>query len=716
MFLAIAAVGLSKVERPNFPLTIESIMRGPALVGHAPRDLRWSADGQRLQFSWAKADGKGDPEYRTYVVDRDGTNLKPGSLPSDNRPSTPPAAPQTVGDLTVYEADQGIFVKNAKTGATTNVQHTDGFGSHPHLSRDGKSVVFERAGNIFRTPITGGAAIQLTDLKQSGEAPTKTLDKGPVVLQVPAGYRSGTLTISPDGSHASLDLTQPASGGRRTEVPTYVTRDGYTTTIPGYEKVGTPQSHGKILIVNLEKGTTTEIATPRPGRVGGLRWAPDGRHAFAVGRSEDHKDQWIYGFSINDDKVSTAWDEHDDAWIGGPGQGFVGWLPDSSGIYFTSEKNGYANLYEVAPDGGELAPIVSGNFEISNIRVDLPRHRFVFVSSEGSPFRRHVDTVDFMGGVRTKLAELSADEDATYALSPDGKDVAVVRSTSNRPAELWLGTTQVTHTPTAEFLAGPWIAPPIVMVPSTDGAQVPARLYQPTHWHRGGPAVIFVHGAGYLQNIYEGWSHYFREYMFHHYLMSRGYAVLDLDFRASAGYGKAWRTAVYRHMGGKDLDDQVAGADYLVKHLGVNPKRIGIYGGSYGGFITLMAMFKTPDTFAAGAALRPVSDWTNYNHGYTSDILSNPQDDKEAYLQSSPINFAAGLKGSLLICHGMVDTNVHFEDSVRLVEKLIELGKRNWEVAPYPVEDHAFEKPSSWTDEYQRISDLFDRTIGSGRR
>ena len=124
----------------------------------------------------------------------------------------------------------------------------------------------------------------------------------------------------------------------------------------------------------------------------------------------------------------------------------------------------------------------------------------------------------------------------------------------------------------------------------------------------------------------------------------------------------------------------------------MNPKRIGVYGGSYGGFITLMAMFTTPDVFAAGAALRPVTDWAHYNHGYTSNILNVPQKDAEAYRKSSPIYFAEGLKGALLICHGMVDTNVLFQDSVRLAQRLIELRKENWEFAPYPVENHGFER------------------------
>ncbi len=199
--------------------------------------------------------------------------------------------------------------------------------------------------------------------------------------------------------------------------------------------------------------------------------------------------------------------------------------------------------------------------------------------------------------------------------------------------------------------------------------------------------------------------------MFHNMLMQQGYTVLDPDYQGSAGYGRDWRTAIYRHMGGKDLNDILDGASFLSKEHGIDAKRIGVYGGSYGGFITFMAMFTSPDTFAAGAALRPVTDWSHYNHWYTSRILNTPFTDPVAYRRSSPIYFAEGLKGHLLICHGMVDSNVQYIDSVRLPQRLIELRKKNWEMASYPVEPHGFRTPSGWYDEYRRIYELFERTI-----
>jgi dipeptidyl aminopeptidase/acylaminoacyl peptidase len=223
--------------------------------------------------------------------------------------------------------------------------------------------------------------------------------------------------------------------------------------------------------------------------------------------------------------------------------------------------------------------------------------------------------------------------------------------------------------------------------------------------------VVFVHGAGYLQNAHQGWSGYFREFMFHSFLTRQGYLVLDMDYRASAGYGAAWRTAIYRDMGTPELEDLEDGVAWLVEEQGADRRRVGVYGGSYGGFLTLMALFKEPDLFAAGAALRPVTDWAHYNHPYTSNILNTPDLDPDAYQRSSPIEHAAGLSRPLLICAPMLDDNVFFQDTVRLAQRLIELGKEDWEVAIYPVEPHGFRRPDSWLDEYRRIFELFESRL-----
>lgn len=353
------------------------------------------------------------------------------------------------------------------------------------------------------------------------------------------------------------------------------------------------------------------------------------------------------------------------------------------------------------------------------------RH-FCYTSNEKHPGIYEVYRLGVGGDAAERLTHLGGQN--SFALSPDGKSLLITHSSMTRPPELYLqaasadsAANQVTSTVSDRFTNQPWVEPRIIEVPSSHVARpIYARLYLPEDDPRTStssarsesgslrPAVVFVHGAGYLQNAHRGWSGYFREFMFHTLLVEHGYVVLDMDYRASAGYGRDWRTAIYRQMGTPEVEDLEDGVRYLAQHHRVDPDRVGVYGGSYGGFLTMMALFTKPGLFAAGAALRPVTDWAHYNHGYTSNILNTPEIDPDAYERSSPIEFAAGLSAPLLICTGMLDDNVFFQDSVRLVQRLIELEKEDWEIAVYPIEPHGFREPSSWLDEYRRIFKLFE--------
>ena len=461
-----------------------------------------------------------------------------------------------------------------------------------------------------------------------------------------------------------------------------------------------------------------------------MRWtlpivSRDGRYAVASVRSADNKDRWLVTVDPGTGATRVLHHEHDDAWVrdmgtGSYGTSNLGFLPDQRTVFFTSEHTGWTHLYAVDAGGGAPRALTSGQWEVSGVDLAPLKKTFLLTTNEPHPGERQVYTMPIGGGPRTRLtAEVGSN---TGVLSPDEGTLGFVRSTSNRPPDVFLAVAragapavQVTTSAQPEWLAYPWLDPKLVAFRARDGAMVRARVYLPEMLGKARdprrPGVVFIHGAGYLQNAHRYWSYYYREYMFHHLLADRGYVVLDVDYRGSAGYGRDWRTAIARHMGGKDLEDVLDGAAYLVADHGVDPARIGTYGGSYGGFLTLMALFTSPRTFAAGAALRPVTDWAHYNHAYTSNILNAPPDDPEAYRRSSPIYFAEGLAAPLLICHGMIDDNVHFQDSVRLAQRLIELRKEDWELAVYPVEKHAFEEETSWADQYRRILKLFETRV-----
>ncbi len=583
--------------------------------------------------------------------------------------------------------------------------------------------------------------------KDLGDSITNAWPKEKTLRVIPTDDKMlAGVQISSDGRFITYRLIRAAAGVKNTIVPNYVTESGFTEDIPGRSNVGAPQSIQEFFLFDTMKDTVYAIKTDS---IPGIRelpaylkdypavwnekskqpplravtfqlvsWAPGGDHAVLEVHSQDNKDRWLLLLDGATGKYSLLDRQHDEAWIGGPGtSGFgdsnTGWI-DATNFWFQSEVTGYSHLYSINVLTKARKTLTSGQYEVQHADLSKDKKYFYLITNEVHPGEQQFYRLPVNGGKADRITTMTGANQVT--VSPDEKWIAILYSYSNKPWELYLqenkpgGKIQqvTTMAQTEEFKAYPWRDPELITFTARDGAQVYARLYRPAQPHASKPAVIFVHGAGYLQNAHKWWSLYFREYMFHNLLADNGYTVLDIDYRGSSGYGRDWRTGIYRYMGGKDLSDQVDGAKILVEKYGVDPQHIGLYGGSYGGFITLMAMFTQPGVFQAGAALRSVTDWSHYNHGYTSNILNEPFTDSIAYYRSSPINFAAGLKGHLLMCHGMVDVNVHFQDIVRLSQKLIELGKDNWELAVYPVEDHGFVEPSSWTDEYKRIFKLFE--------
>jgi dipeptidyl aminopeptidase/acylaminoacyl peptidase len=761
--VALAIVALpttAQLQTPTFPLTVDSIMRGPALVGYPPSGLRWSGDSSKLYFEWRHA---GEDDASTWVVGREGG--EPHKLNSSQRKDAPPV--NGVWDHAhrrVLFADEGdIAIVDTMTGKRRQVTRTTGSESNPRWARHDAAVTFVRDNNLFLVPLDDGAIEQLTDIaprkRDARETDSqkfikteeekliehtrleaerkKERDDKKKASELPkyelADRQSAPdLQLAADGKHVFIVISERSDAAKRPNVPNYVTDSSYTEDIPARTFVGDAQDKRSLVVMNIETGKTVPVDAAFAGKRS-VRWNmpkldDEGTIAVAHARADDNKDRWLVVVDPETGKTRVLDALHDDAWVREVGGGFgsseasYGFV-DARRVWFLSERDGWMHLYTVDASAQQPAAkqLTEGKWEIESVVLSRDRSTFYITSSEQHPGERHLYAMSIDGGARTKITSMAGSN--VGEVSPDGTTVGMLFSYSNKPTEVYVmantpgaPATQVTTSTTAEWRSFKWIDPKLITYTARDGAEVYARLYTPemvgAKRDPSAPAVVFVHGAGYLQNAHKYWAaSYYHEYMFNNLLASKGFVVLDPDYRASAGYGRDWRTAIYRHMGGKDLDDVVDGAKYLVEREHVNAKRIGVYGGSYGGFITLMAMFTSPDTFAAGAANRPVTDWSHYNHQYTASILNEPQNDPEAYRQSSPIYFADGLKGALLINHGMVDTNVLFQDTVRLAQRLIELRKENWWVSMYPVENHGFEEETSWADEYKRILQLFEQHL-----
>lgn len=481
--------------------------------------------------------------------------------------------------------------------------------------------------------------------------------------------------ISPDERFITFLLYENPKDERNTIIPNYVTASGYTETNEAYSKVGGKQTSVEFGVYDLKKDTLYYLQAkdlpgileypkyleeypdrkintkePREVRFSGPYYSEDGKYCAVTARSLDFKDKWLLKLDLAGGKMTNLFRERNEAWIGGPGSYSIGWMPDNKKIWFQSELDGYAHLYTANVETGNIQQLTKGKYEVFDPQLSKDKKYWYFTSSEVHPGERHFYKMPVNGGKAEKITTMTGNNEVV--LSPDEKNIAITFSYSNKPPELFIMENKpgaeakvITSSLTEEFKSYTWRDPEIITFKASDGAEVYARLYKPEVSIKNSAAVIFVHGAGYLQNAHKWWSDYSHEYFFHNYLADQGYTILDIDYRGSAGYGRDWRTGIYRSMGGKDLSDQVDGAKYLVDKCGVDAKRIGIYGGSYGGFITLMAMFTTPDVFAAGAALRSVTDWAHYHHGYTANILNVPYLDSLAYVKSSPIYYAEGLRG-----------------------------------------------------------------------
>ena len=756
-----SAPAVAQTQKP-FDFSIKNIMRGPELYGRHPDDVRWSADSRWIYFTWLEPGTDWREESKQFRV-RAVPGAKPQRVSIQQIDSTGSRFAHSErshnGRYSAVEFNGDIYINDLSTGTTRRLTQTVEAERSPQFSANDREIFFVRSNNVYSIDLSGGFLRQLTDIRP-GPAPVTDSAKAqgqrgrleqqqrdlfesvrdriradsiaraerlqrdslglkPIYLQT--GEQVSDYSISPTGASLLVTTRTPAASTRTTDIPQYVTRSGYTEELRVRTKVGDAEQKGRIALVTLRSAGVTWLrpfsADTTTGSFDLLGWNDTGTRGLIYAYSGDSKSRFLQTVDPAG-KLVTLDAERDSAWIGGPCSECGGWYDAGRRIWYVSEADGFSHLYTIAPDGTGNQRLTKGRWEVREVALSPDRHWFYLHTSEVSPFEQHLYRMPTSGGAMEKITTKSGRHNAV--VSPDGQLVADVYSYVNRPPDLFLlrdspgaQMSQLTVSPSAEWLSFPWIVPELVMIPASDGVQVPAHIYKPsdTHAQSNGAAVIFVHGAGYLHNVGNFWSEYPREYMFNQFLASKGYTVLDLDYRGSDGYGRDWRTAIYRHMGGRDLQDQVDASRYIATNFRIDPERIGIYGGSYGGFITLMALFTEPKHFGAGAALRSVTDWAHYNQGYTSNILNLPQNDTVAYRQSSPIYFAEGLEDPLLMAHGMVDTNVHFQDIVRLTQRFIELGKTRWELAVYPVEDHAFVRPSSWADEYRRIFELFERYL-----
>ncbi len=742
-------------------LTVPQIMAEPSIAGTRPSGERLSPDGSKVIFLW-NAENKLPLDL--YIVSTSGGTPQVLLKVSDFPAPPPRTDKENKLDYGLVVRDQFVRDRESSFGGmdwapdSKRILFTQGGDLYVFTLGEAKPkrytktqspevaarfiendrIMYQSGGNIFVLNIADASTVQLTR-----EADQTTF------------IGVGNATVSKDGKMLAYTVSD-TSKQRALFVPNYL---GEFVEAPTFRRGWSEQ---KIMVVPTDgsRDTPSEIKLPKSEGVSNFRrmaWAADGRSLIVDRNDKDTKRRqlfYIHNAASKDEQLVMISDETDDKWQAPLSAIFEPNPNDANQVFFCSEKDGYNHIYlatlekrtpESNPTGAarqenptdpgysgkvDVKQLTKGNWQVEWAKWSAD-DRILFSSTQGNTAERQFFQIfPANPSIVNKISN-----EKGMKLNPQLEDVGGTvltyifeRSTWNGPDEIFAADScnvkcemraprQLTKTAPEMFARRGWTEPKFIDIPSRDGKQIKSKVYLPTGFDKAKkyPMVVFVHGAGYLQNTINGWNNYYREFMFNELLAQRGYIILDIDYRGSAGYGRDWRTDVYDFLGGKDYNDHLDAMDYMVKNYSVNPAKIGVYGGSYGGFMAEMLAFRAADKIAAAAALRPVADWKNYyasSPGYTAQRLGFPDKNPEAYKRSSPISYADGLKTQLLILHGIVDDNVHVEDSMQLTEKLIRLGKTEYFSEQfYPSENHGFVRPESWTDEYSRILTFFEKNL-----
>jgi len=759
---------------PDFRLTLEHLGQDLRWLGLAPRQVTWSPDGESIYFRWREDPEPGqhpdtDPWYLTDPSGRGARQVSGeeiARIPASNirySGDRRTAAWSRGGTLLIWTRDGGtraVFSTAQNLGSVAVAWD----GSQVFFSTRGQrgfsEQITQESGDLWAYDVRTGTARQVAlvttkdsepsdqekwlgeqqlelleivakrkqDRETADSARRAMLPEQPQRIAIEEGSLAYNLGLSPDGRFITFQWIKDPRQEHRTSYMEFVNEDGQAAERMARPKVGEPLASYKMGIVRVDVSadpdsvevTWVDAGTEKDVVIHGPYWNPQGTKAVVQILSMDHKDRWISLLDLETGQTAVIDYQHEETWIGGPlvegrwSPGFLQWLPDGEAFGFGSTASGWAMLYLGNVDG-TVQQLTDGEWEVRRVQLSPDGKTWYLETSREHPGEEHLYHLPARGGVLERVTTGEGMVNAFY--SPDGRRLALTYETQRSLPDLYVmenrpgaDMRQVTKSGTDDFYRYDWAESEIITFADPAGLPTWAEVWAKPDQHNNA-AIIYVHGCGECgQGVTKGWRRVGTK-LYANYLRQLGYLAANFDFRGSSGYGHANRTYAYRQMGVSDVNSILPFLDILSNDYGVAADRIGVYGGSYGGFFTLMALFRLPGKFAAGVALYPVTDWAHYNQGYTSRILNGSQlDDEEAYRVSSPIYYADGLRDALMIQHGLVDDNVQIQDSFRLAEVLIELGK-DFDLVVYPVEDHGWDEVPTRIDSYKRMTRWFDRYL-----
>ncbi len=666
-----------------FAFTIEDIMKAPfpsGLVSCKSRDrvaLVFNIEGKRN--IWIADGPEWDLKQITSFDKDNGIEISDLSFSPDGSfiVFVLGGSPNRQGDVPNPTSDpkgakQEIWAINLEDGKNLNL----GEGSNPEFSPTGDIIVFLRQGRIYYSSIDGS--------KKSH-------------LMFYARGRVSNFSWSPDGSKIAFDSLR--------------------------------EDHSFIGIFDLKENSIKWLSPSIEFDINPV-WSPDGRYVAFFRFPGGERRSYIYGGSrfsiivcdVQENKCWESWKCPDES--GGFAQRYPStpllWAGDR--IVFYSEHEGWLHLYSVSFRGGNAISLTPGEFEVENVAVSPDGKTVFFNSNKNDIDRRHIWSVPVSGGNPQQITSGKGIE-WNPVVSSSGKFLIYFCSTAYQPASpavLELSSKEPkligAHLIPKDFPINQLVEPQQVIFNSADGLKIHGQLFLPKNIKKGErlPAVIYLHG-GPIRQMLLGWhysSYYHNAYAFNQFLASKGYIVLSVNFRSGIGYGRVFRTAINQGpRGASEYQDVIAGAKYLRARNDVDPNRIGLWGGSYGGYLTALGLARDSEIFSAGVDLHGVHDWVLRARRRDGGGWDIKEEEYRIAYDSSPIADVNFWKSPVLFVHGDDDRNVDFIQTIILAQKLRELKKAHVEVLVIPDEVHSFLMHKSWIEVFKRSFDFFERFL-----
>jgi dipeptidyl-peptidase-4 len=734
--LQVPAASAQAVAAKGKALTVERLYSPPSLSGRLTQGIEWAPDGKRLSYLERRGNGK-DVAIELWAMDAATGERKilvsAETMKAVMQPEKEKAIQATGlgrveaenykwssgSDSLLFIGTNSLVLLDLKTKAIKPLVSGEAELEDPKFSPDGKWVSFVRNYNLWIVNLASGETRALT----SGGS--EEILKGKLDWVYPEELNASTAYWwSPDSSRIAyyemderpvtrypiMDMSSPIGAMEYTRFPQAgeanpVVRVGVVAIAGGETKW-------------MDSGADKDIYLPR---VDWLR----GSRRLAIQRLNRAQNKLDLLFCDTPTGASAPiLSETDKYWVNVSDDLYF--FSDQKRFLWSSERTGFRHYYIYDLSGKELEQLTCGDWSIVSMggfgpggstraNVDEPNGFIYFLSNKDNVPETQLYRVSLRDNKITRLTQaagthhprLAPDSSAfvdTFSNSgtpprqdlyrSDGKHVTVLNE--NKPTQL-----AEYHLSAVEFLN----------VAADDGTKLYALMIKPPAFDpsKKYPVLINVYGGPQAQVVRDTWGGV--DFLFHQMVAQKGYIIFSLDNCGSYGRGHAFETPVYHQFGKVELADQLAGVRYLKSLPYVDGSRIGIWGWSYGGYMTLFSLFNAPDVFKAGVAVAPVSDWRLYDTIYTERYMGRPQDNVEGYKNSSPVNQAGGLKSKLMLAHGTGDDNVHFANSSEVINQLIENGRYPADLMIFPGRGHPIGDPPARIQLFEGIVEFLQKNL-----